>query len=181
MTTFEQFSNDIIVDILETAFYGKNALPILSLDFPRTPGWQTMLEDNDTGDRRGTIDDTVEWEFGIEVLLTGEKYLNYVKELELPATIEVYFSVNSDISVSYEYSPGTYEDPPEEHTEIDSIDNNFNESIWVEGEEAKLNERTVAFFKEFSKKYESDTDEDMEGVATKNWQSQLLAKIIRNR
>ncbi len=179
MTTFEQFSNDIIVDILETAFYGKNVLPILSLDFPRTPGWQTMLEDNDTSDRRGTVEDTVEWEFGIEVLLTGEKYLNYAKELELPATIEVYFSVSSDISVSYEYFPGTYEDPPEEHTEVDSVDNNFNESIWVEGEEAKLTKRTAAFFKEFSKEYESNTDEDMEEVATKNWQSQLLAKIIR--
>jgi hypothetical protein len=181
MATFEQFLNDVVVDTLETAFYGKNILPILSLDFPKTPGWQTILEDADTEEGHGEVSDTIEWEFGIEVLLTGEKYLEYAKELDLPASTMIYFPVNSEIKVSYYYSSGSYQEPPSEENEIESIQNDFSNEIWIEGETDDFSESTSEYFKKFEEEYAGETDEDMEQTIRKNLQNQLLAKIIKGR
>lgn len=179
MADFKQFSNDLITDLIKSAFYGEKILPILNMDFPNTSLANQVLENNDVSDNRGTVDDTIEWEFGIEVMLVGEKYRRYVEELELPSVTMVYFSVNTKMSVYYSYSSGSYNEPPEEDMEIQSVENDFNaEEVWVEGEPVEFTEQTASVFKKFTEDFESETDEDLSYLVRKNQEEYPLISII---
>lgn len=183
MADFKQFSNDLVVDIIKSAFYGEKILPILSTDFPNTSIADQVLEDNDTSDSRGTVDGTIEWELGIEVMLVGEKYRRYVKELNLPSVTTVYFPVKTEISVYYSYSSGSYNEPPEEEMEIQSVENTFDpEEVWVEGEPVEFTEQTASIFKKFTEDFEGETDEDLSYLVTKNQEEYpLISMITRTR
>jgi hypothetical protein len=176
MANAQQFYNDLVVDVLKTAFYGSDVLPIMSIDFPKTSLIDSALSDAEGNS--GTERATVEWEFGIEVLLTGEKYRRYVELLDLPSSILVYFNVESELTVSYSYYPGSYQDPPEENVELDEIENFFSDEVWIEGEQVIFTKETDSFYADFCKKHGDETDEDMEYTVNQNKKKQLLSSII---
>lgn len=179
MADFKQFSNELTVDIIESAFYGKKILPIVSMDFPKTSIATQVLEDSDTSKRSDTIDSTIDWEFGIEVMLVGEKYRRYVKELDLPSVTTVYFTVKTDISVYYSYSSGSYNEPPEEDMEITAVENKFSiDEIWVEGEVLDFTEETKTVFKRFADGHEGETDDDLADIVRKNQEGYPLISLI---
>lgn len=183
MADFKQFSNDLVVDIIRSAFYGEKILPIISMDFPNTSIADQVLQDSDTSEGSDTIDSTVPWEFGIEVMLVGEKYRRYVKDLELPSVTTVYFPVETDISVYYSYSSGSYNEPPEEEMDITAVENKFSiDEIWVEGESLEFTEETSSIFKKFADEHDGETDDDLADIVRKNQeQYPLISLITRTR
>jgi hypothetical protein len=177
MSNFQQFANDLVVDVIKTAFYGENILPIMKIHFPSEPLIDQAVSDSDNSDSHGSIDTNIDWEFEIEVLLTGDKYRKYADQLELDSSILVYFEVQSRLQIDYSYSHETYHQPAEEDINLNSIENVFNSEISVDGEYVELTEENKKFYEEFSKKYEGDTDEDMSEVITNNQKRQLLYLI----
>lgn len=178
MASFEIFANEVVVDALETVFYGKNLLPILSITFPNTSGWEQVLSESSEED--GPIYGNLDWSFEIEVLLTGKKYLKYCEDLGIPNSAVLYFSVFTNISLDCKNFPGSYMQPAECDVDIKDVDNDFDDEVSVGGESIGLTGRALEYFKGFSKKHRTDTDEDLEYIAMKNWNAQPLAKIIKS-
>lgn len=178
MADFETFFNELLVDTLETIFDGKNILPVLSIDFPKTSCLDIALEEN--SDESGSYSDEtdVEWEFSIELLLTGKKYREYVSSLDLPSSITVYFPVNTKIAVTCSYFPGSWQEPPEENIEVDNVETVFGDEISIDGMTAEFNEKTINYFKEFAIKYNEKSDDDLEEIVKRNIKNQLLNKVL---
>jgi hypothetical protein len=174
---FQDFANDIVVDVIKTAFYGENTIPIMGTYFPDSIV-DTAVIDQDLTDSRGSFDSVQSWEFGIDVLLVGEKYRRYADSLELPSSITVSFAVESDLTISYQHSSGSYDEPPEENIDVNSVENTFNPEITVDDEAIELTGNAKEVFEEFSKKYKDELDEDIEYDVNKNWKTQFLWSLI---
>jgi len=178
MADFEIFFNELIVDTLETIFNGKNILPVLSIDFPKDRCLDIVIEESSDETGSFSYQSDVDWEFSIELLLTGKKYREHVNLLSLPSSTTVYFPVNTEIAVTRSYFPGSWQDPPDENTNVDYIENVFGDEIWIEGMTAEFNEKTINYFKDFVKKYTSHSDEDLEEIVKSNVKNQLLSKVL---
>jgi hypothetical protein len=120
----------------------------------------------------------VDWEFSIELLLTGKKYREHINSLGLPSSTTVYFPVNTEIDITCSYFPGSWQDPPDEKINVDNIENVFGDEISIEGMTAEFNEKTINYFKDFVKKYASHSDEDLEEIVKSNVKNQLLSKVL---
>jgi len=176
MADFETFFNELLVDTLETILNGKNILPVLSIDFPKISCLDIALEENDH--ETGSHSNEIDWEFSIELLLTGKKYREYVSSLDLPSSTTVYFPVNTEIDITCSYFPGSWQEPPEENTEVDNIETVFGDEISIEGMTAEFNEKTINYFKELVIKYNEKSDEDLEEIVKSNIKNQLLNKVL---
>ena len=176
MADFETFFNELLVDTLETILNGKNILPVLSIDFPKISCLDIALEENDN--ETGSYSNEIDWEFSIELLLTGKKYREYVSSLDLPSSTTVYFPVNTEIDITCSYFPGSWQEPPEENTEVDNIETVFGDEISIEGMTAEFNEKTINYFKELVIKYNEKSDEDLEEIVKSNIKNQLLNKVL---
>ena len=176
MADFETFFNELLVDTLETILNGKNILPVLSIDFPKISCLDIALEEHDH--ETGSYSDEIDWEFSIELLLTGKKYREYVSSLDLPSSTTVYFPVNTEIGITCSYFPGSWQEPPEENTEVDNIETVFGDEISIEGMTAEFNEKTINYFKELVIKYNEKSDEDLEEIVKSNIKNQLLNKVL---
>lgn len=176
MATAQQFYNEVLVDVLNTAFYGEGSLPIINTYFPRTPLISQVLEDADGN--RGQQTGTIDWELEIEVLLVGDKYLRYSEELGLSPSVTVTIFVQSEVTVSYYFNSGSYYEPPDEDVDIDDFENSFNPQVEIEGETVEFSEETARFFEKFSKDHANETDEDLEYLVHENKKKQLLGRLL---
>jgi hypothetical protein len=178
MADFEIFFNELIVDTIETIFNGKNILPVLSIDFPKDRCLDIVIEESSDETGSFSYQSDVDWEFSIELLLTGKKYREHINSLSLPSSTTVYFPVNTEIGITCSYFPGSWQDPPDENINVDTIENVFGDEISIDGMTADFNEKTINYFKEFVKKYSSHTDEDLEEIVKSNVKNQLLSKVL---
>ena len=178
MADFEIFFNELIVDTIETIFNGKNILPVLSIDFPKDRCLDIVIEESSDETGSFSYQSDVDWEFSIELLLTGKKYREHINSLSLPSSTTVYFPVNTEIGITCSYFPGSWQDPPDENINVDTIENVFGDEISIDGMTADFNEKTINYFKEFVKKYSSHTDEDLEEIVKGNVKNQLLSKVL---
>jgi hypothetical protein len=178
MADFEIFFNELIVDTIETIFNGKNILPVLSIDFPKDRCLDIVIEESSDETGSFSYQSDVDWEFSIELLLTGKKYREHINSLSLPSSTTVYFPVNTEIGITCSYFPGSWQDQPDENINVDTIENVFGDEISIDGMTADFNEKTINYFKEFVKKYSSHTDEDLEEIVKSNVKNQLLSKVL---
>ena len=143
MAEFETFFNELLVDTLETIFNGKNILPVLSIDFPKTSCLDIVIEESSDESGSFSYQSDVDWEFSIELLLTGKKYREHVSSLDLPSSTTVYFPVNTEIGITCSYFPGSWQEPPEENINVDNIETVFGDEISIDGMTAEFNEKTI--------------------------------------
>ena len=178
MADFETFFNELLVDTLETIFNGKNILPVLSIDFPKTSCLDIVIEESSDESGSFSYQSDVDWEFSIELLLTGKKYREHVSSLDLPSSTTVYFPVNTEIGITCSYFPGSWQEPPEENINVDNIETVFGDEISIDGMTAEFNEKTINYFSELVKKYTGKSDEDLEEIVKSNIKNQLLNKVL---
>jgi hypothetical protein len=162
------------VDVLETIFFDKKSIDILSHTDDK--GLEHATNDAISDELRAA---DAEWSIDLTVLFLDEKYNPFIEAGVLNRIETITLFMNSSVGIRYSYDPGDYDTPPYSETDIEIYDTKLIE-LYVDGSSPSrgLTNKMRELLSSVNKKINDMSDEDIsraiKSVTKSNWYSKFF-------